>query len=71
MLCVGTIEHLTTGFFGFQKFGFFELVEFLPHGVGGYIELFGQFPEVGTRLGVEEKTHQQLDTGFRGYKAGQ
>ena len=65
MFGVGHVEDLAAGFLGLQELGLLELVEFLADGIGGNVELLGQFTKVGPGCRIEKKSHQQLDAGFR------
>ena len=57
MLRVGAVEDVAAAFFAFEKMGLGQLVQFFTNGIGRHVELFGEFPQVGPCLRVQEEAH--------------
>ena len=60
LLLIGPVALL----FGRPKLGLGQLVQLLSHGIGGDIEFFGQFPQVGADPGIKKEAGQEFDPGF-------
>ena len=62
VLGVGLVIDLATIFRFVEEAGVVELFEFFTYLAGRKVEFTGQFPQICVSLGVQEETHQNLNT---------
>ena len=61
---VGAVENVAAAFFAFEETGLGQLVQFFTNGIARHAEFFGELPQIGPCLRVQEEAHEQLHPGL-------